>query len=194
MLQPHLSLSRKQRCLWQVEYLWNIIRPWERRKSCIYNKVDGPWGCYAKWDELYAGFKRVKLLERENNKIAAQVRTLFIHYVFNKLPTLSPHLLLLWPVAQGARGRGHPNSGGRDELEAQPWGSSVHSMQTVSLQKELGMGACLPCVGSGGAGEKHSFFCQSPVRIFLSARPTSYQNQVVWDKPASVIFLSIIIL
>ena len=150
MLKPHFSLSRKQRCLWQIEYLWNIIPPEERRKSCICNKVDGPWRCYAKWDEIYAEFKRVKLLETESNKIASQVKTFFNHYVFNKLPTLSPHLLLLWPVTQGARGRGHPSSGGHDELEAQPWGSSIHSMQTVPLQKELGVGACLPSVLSLG--------------------------------------------
>ena len=156
MLKPHLSLSRKQRCLRQIEYLWNIIPPEERRKSCICNKVDGPWGCYAKWDEIYAEFKRVKLLETESNKTASQVKRFFNHYVFNKLPTLSPHLLLLWPVTQGARGRGHPSSGGHDELEAQPWGSSVHSMQTVPLQKELVLVCPLYCLW-GSRGE--TLFC-----------------------------------
>lgn len=61
-------------------------------------------------------------------------------------------------------------------------------------RKNWGWALVCPVLALGEQGRNTPFFCQSPVRIFLSARPTSYQNQVVWDKPASVIFLSIIIL
>ena len=103
---------------------------------------------------------KVKLLETENNKIASQVRTFFYHYLFNKLPPLSPHLLLLWPITQGARGRGHPSSGGHDELEAQPRGSSVHSMQTVSLQKNWGWALVCPVLALGKQGRNTPLFAK----------------------------------